>query len=83
MRPRMEIVIDELVLHGFSPADRYTIGDSLARELVRLVMEQGFQPHESVDVPMLKAAPVNLPVNAKPDQVGSHVAQAVYGGLKR
>ena len=79
----MEIVIDDLVLHGFSPADRYTIGDSLSLELERLVMEQGFQPHESVDVPLLKAAPVNLPVNSKPDQVGSHVAQAVYGGLKR
>jgi hypothetical protein len=83
MRPRVEIVIDELVLHGFSPADRYTIGDSLSRELEWLVMEQGFQPHESVDVPLLKAAPVNLATNSKPDQVGAHVAQAVYGGLNR
>lgn len=83
MRPRVEIVIDELVLHGYSPAERYTIGDSLSRELERLVMEQGFQPHESLDIPMLKAAPVYLPVNSKPDQVGSHVAQVVYGGLKR
>ena len=83
MRPRVEIVIDELVLHGYSPAERYTIGNSLSRELERLVMEQGFQPHESMDIPMLRAAPINLPANSKPGQVGSHVAQAVYGGLKR
>lgn len=83
MRPRFEIVIDELILHGFSPAERYVIGDSLSLELERLVMEQGFQPHESVDIPMLKAAPVNLPANSKPVQVGSHVAQSVYKGLTK
>ena len=83
MRQRVEIVIDELVLHGYSPADRYTIGDSLSRELERLVIEQRFQPHESMDIPVLKAAPVNLSVNSKPGQVGSHVARAVLGGLKR
>ncbi len=83
MRPRVEIVIDELVLHGFSPSERYAVGDSLSRELERLVMEQGFQPHESVDIPMLKAASVKLPPSSKPDFVGSRVAEAVYGGLKR
>lgn len=83
MRPRVDIVIDELILHGYSPAERYAIGDSLSRELERLVMEQGYQPHESVNIPMLKTAAVNLPANSKPDKVGSHVAQAVYGGLKR
>jgi hypothetical protein len=81
VRPRVEIVIDELVLHGYSPAERYAIGDSLSRELERLVMEQPFQPHESVDIPMLKAAPVNLPASSKPDLVGSQVAQSVYKGL--
>jgi hypothetical protein len=81
VRPRVEIVIDELVLHGYSPAERYAIGDSLSRELERLVMEQGFQPHESVDIPMLRTAPVNLPANSRSVQVGSHVAQSVYKGL--
>jgi hypothetical protein len=83
VRPRVEIVIDELVLHGYSPAERYAIGDSLSRELERLVMEQPFQPHESVDIPMLRTAPVNLPANAKSEMVGSQAAQAVYRGLKR
>ncbi len=83
MRPRVEIVIDELILHGFSPAERYAIGDSLSQELERLVVEQGFQAHQNADIPVLKAAPVKLQPDAKSDQVGSQVAQAVFGGLKR
>jgi hypothetical protein len=83
VRPRVEIVIDELILHGFSPAERYAIGDSLSQELERLVVEQGFQAHQNVDIPVLKAAPVKLQPNEKSDYVGAQVAQAVYGGLKR
>lgn len=83
MRPRVEIVIDELILHGFSPAERYAIGDSLALELERLITDQGFQTRENVDIPVFKAAPIKLHPDAKPDTVGAKVAQAVYGGLKR
>jgi hypothetical protein len=83
MRPRVEIVIDELILHGFSYAERYAIGDSLSQELERLVEAQGFQAGQNAVVPVLKPAPVILPANAKPAHVGSQVAQAIYGGLKR
>jgi hypothetical protein len=83
VRPRVEIVIDELILHGFSPAERYSIGDSLTQELEQLIVEQGYQAHENVDIPVLKTAPVKLQSNAKPGMVGSQVAQAVFGGLKR
>jgi hypothetical protein len=79
----VEIVIDELVLHGFPPAERYAIGDSLSQELERLVLEQGYFPQEGMDIPMLRAAPAKLPANSKPDMVGSQVAQAVFGGLKQ
>jgi hypothetical protein len=83
VRPRVEIVIDELILHGFSPAERYAIGDSLSLELERLITEQGFQAHEDVDAPVVKAEPVKVQPNEKSDNVGARVAQAVYGGLKR
>ena len=83
MRPRVEIVIDELVLHGFPPAERYAIGDSLSQELEQLVLEQGYLPQEGMDIPMHRAAPIKLPANPKPDMVGSQVAQAVFGGLKQ
>ncbi len=83
MRTRVEIVIDELILHGFSPADRYRIGNSLSLELERLVMDQGLQVHESMDIPSLRAAPVKLPSGSRPDLVGARVAEAVYKGLPR
>ena len=38
---RIELHIEELVLHGFAPADRYRIGDTVQRELTRLLAEQG------------------------------------------
>lgn len=83
MRPRVEIVIDELVLHGFSPTERYDIGDSLSVELERLIMERGLQVQESMDIPSLRAATVKLPSSSKPDLVGARVAEAVYKGLPR
>ena len=33
---KIELVIDELVLHGFDPRQRHAIGDAVARELTRL-----------------------------------------------
>jgi hypothetical protein len=83
VRSRVEIIIDELVLHGFSPSERYAVGDSLSQELERLIMDQGFQAHENLDIPSLRTAPVNLPQSSKPDLVGSRVAQSVYKGFPR
>lgn len=81
MRPRVEILIDELILHGFSPAERYAIGDLLSQELERLILDQGYQARENVEIPVLKAAPVKLQSNAKSDQVGSQLAKAVHTSL--
>jgi hypothetical protein len=36
-----EVTIDELVLTGFAPGDRFHIADALERELARLLMEKG------------------------------------------
>jgi hypothetical protein len=83
VRPRVEIVIDELILHGFSPAEKYAIGDSLSQELERLIVVQGYPAHENIDMPVFKTAPVKLQPNAKPNRIGSQVAQVLYGGLKR
>jgi hypothetical protein len=83
VRPRVEILIDELILHGFSPAERYAIGDSLSQELERLILDQGYQARENVEIPVFKTAPIKLHPDAKSDTIGTQVAQAVYGGLKR
>jgi hypothetical protein len=38
---RVEVTIDELVLHGFAPGDRYAIAEALQGELARLLSERG------------------------------------------
>jgi hypothetical protein len=80
--PRVEILIDELVLHGFSPADRYAIGESLSRELQRLVAAGN--PGELAalgNVPELRAANIRLAADAKTQTVGAQIAAAVHGSL--
>lgn len=49
---RIELVIDELVLHGFDPRQRHAIGDAVARELTQLVGAHAaeLQGHRSIDV---------------------------------
>ena len=42
MRPeRVELHIEELVLHGFPTRDRYGIAEAIQRELTRLLIEHG------------------------------------------
>ncbi len=76
--------IEELVLHGFSPKDRYLIGEAVQQELVRLLSEQGIPP--SLDsgskVARLDAGAFNVKQGTQAATIGAQVAQAVYGGMK-
>ena len=79
---RVEILIDELVLHGFSPADRDVIGDALQRELGRLVT--GSQLGEQASTRSIDTVRTPRPVisaQARPAVVGAQAARAVFGGL--
>ena len=45
MKPEnVELHIEELVLRGFAPGDRYRIGEAVERELAHLFSEQGTPP---------------------------------------
>jgi hypothetical protein len=76
---RVEILIDELVLHGFAPGERYAIGESLTQELERLVAAQGVGP--LADVSSLRAQTVQFAAGAKPQTVGAQVARSVHTSL--
>lgn len=84
MRPeRVELYIEELVLHGFAPADRYRIGESVERELARLFSERGVSPSlaQSGEVLNLNGGTFEVEPGGEVETVGARVAQAVYGGL--
>lgn len=81
----MIIEIEELVLHGFPAGQRYAIAEAVARELARLVDEQGVPSGlaAALDAPAVDGGAFRLVAGARPQQVGAQVAQAVYGGLAR
>lgn len=83
MKPNIELHIEELVLHGFAPGDRYRIGEAVERELARLFAEQGVPPSLSLGGEMagLNAGSFQVKSGARTDAIGMQVAQAVYGGL--
>ncbi len=81
----VEVFIDEVVLHGFSAADRDFIGEALARE-----MEQGLaQPSarsflsQATEVSRINASPIALPPasRAQPAWVGAQIGKSVFGSL--
>ena len=81
----IELHIEELVLHGFSPRDRDAIGEAVQNELTRLFAEQGIHPtlgkHHEVE--KLDGGSFQVKQGAKAQTIGTQVAQSVYGGLRK
>jgi hypothetical protein len=82
---RMELHIEELVLHGFTPGDRYAIGDAVERELVRLFGEQGVRSSLRVQsaTDEVRGATFTTAQNARPAVMGQQIAHAVYRGFDK
>lgn len=82
-RPNVVLHIDELVLHGFDPSDRHRIGDAVQHELVRLLAERGLRHTSPFERPVLSAGNVSLQRDTPARAVGTRVARALYGVLRR
>ncbi len=86
---RIEIVIDELVLHGFDPRSRDAIGDAVRMELARLISDErsslgnALTKFEHLHVDAVNAATVTLGHRASAASTGNHIARAVHGALPR
>lgn len=84
MKPEtVELHIEELVLRGFAPGDRYRIGEAVERELARLFGEQGVPPSlaRGSGIERLDSGAFEVAHGSKAEAVGVQVAQAIYGGL--
>ncbi len=84
MKPEnVELHIDELVLRGFAPGDRYPIGHAMERELARLFVEQGTPPslYGGSEIERLHGGTFEVKPGAKAEAIGVQLAHAVYGGL--
>lgn len=84
MNPNVELHIEELVLHGFSPGDRCRIGDAVERELGRLFIERGVpQSVRGGGLAYLDGGALEVKPGSKAEEVGVRVARGVYGALSR
>jgi len=74
----IEIEIDELVLHGFPPGDRYRIGEAVQAEMARIFVERGLSGigQQNVTADRLDGGTFNTAAGAP--AVGSQIAAAVH-----
>ncbi len=86
MKPaNIKLHIEELVLDGFAPGDRYRISDSMERELVRLFAEHGAPQSLSQggEIVQLDGWAFEAARGSRAEAIGAKVARTVYGGLNR
>jgi hypothetical protein len=79
----IELVIDELVLHGFDPRQRHAIGDAVARELTRLARTHAreLRGRGSADVARLDAGVFDTPART-PADAGAGIANSVFTAVR-
>lgn len=81
----IELNIEELVLHGFERGDKHRIAQAVQQELTNMLSKNLndnllIKPGEHYRI---DAGQFELQADAKPEQIGAHIASAVYGGLPR
>jgi hypothetical protein len=88
-RPNIKLHIDELVLHGFAPNDRYAIADAVERELAHLFTADhatpalSHLPADNSDVPILQAGSFQVAFGADGNSIGTQIARAIHGGITK
>ena len=76
---RVDVRMEELVLHGFSSLDRHAVGAAVERELAaRITAEGGVAP---VSAGQVDAGEFTTPAGLGPDALGSRVAERVGRAL--
>lgn len=81
---RIEVDIEELVLHGFKSGDRYRIGEAVEQELARMFADEGIpEPLEGGrEVVSMDGGMFEVAEGSRAEVVGAQVAKAVYGGMR-
>jgi hypothetical protein len=77
----IELHIEKLMLHGFSPSDRHRIGEAVEVELTRLFTEQGISMTKGGEFARLDGGQFNVAPNSNANTIGSQVAQSVYNSM--
>ena len=75
-KPVYELHIEELVLHGFAPADRHTVADAVQAELTRLLAAEALDAATAASLPRTRS---HAHVDAGSFRVGARGASAALG----
>ncbi len=81
----IELHIEKLVLHGFSPSDRHRIGEAVELELTRLFTERDIPPSlaQGGEFARLDGGAFNIAPSSKAAAIGTRIAQSVYAGFTK
>ena len=82
---RIELEIDELVLHGIAPGERFALAAALESELTRLLGERGIPGtlSQNAEVANVAANPIAITGGTSTRAMGTQIAESVYGSLNR
>ena len=81
--PRVDLRIEELVLHGVRAADRERVATALRDELVRLLAGRGAAGLRPMEAARLDVGAFPLRAGAPPAELGRQAARSLYRGLTR
>jgi hypothetical protein len=81
----IEINIEELVLEGFAPFDKFNVANALERELIRLMNVHGIPTSLTKDntVSLINAGTFRINQTAGSDSLCGQIANSIYAGLNR
>ena len=77
----VEIHIGELVLHGFTPAERRPVADALQAELAHLFADQSSVPDHSFEITFAKLRPLKVRQDQPAQSIGAGIAGAIFERL--
>ncbi|HVA41708.1 MAG TPA: hypothetical protein VNF49_13655 [Candidatus Binataceae bacterium] len=78
---RIVVEIEELVLHGFDPRDRYRIGDAMRAELATLLADFEVGTASRAPIARIDAGAFDVPAGAGGGSIGRGLARAVRGSF--
>lgn len=77
----IEVYIEQLVLHGFTPGNRHEIAAALQQHLVQLLSGHEFLTGAHMDHAAIDAGSFHVMPGEQGARIGANVAQSVYRGL--
>jgi hypothetical protein len=81
MKPReIDVHVEELVLHGFEPANRWLIADALEQELRGLLTAKGVPSQWLSSPERMEGGRITYASLTKPERAGIEIAGAAFQG---